>query len=343
MARAPTLSIIVPTLNESDVIARQVAHLQQQYLGADIVVADGGSEDDTCERAVEAGARVVTAPRGRAAQMNIGADQARADTLLFLHADCRFESAGQLKSALHAFAAVTHSGQRVAGHFGLRFTDRPAGHEQLFRFMEAKTRSGRRGTINGDQGLLIRRRYFSQLGGFDESLPFLEDQRIAARIFDSGRWLLLPGTLETSARRFDTEGPLQRYAMMALIMSLHDNGLEDMIEELPQLYVEQGKTRKLRMEPVARQVRKRLLRELIKDPRFALDVGRFVRNNLWQLAFLMDVRSGAVDAGPWTTRFDRKIRPKLDHPLIDLIAAMGGAGGLLVLWPLLERMTSRPA
>ncbi len=337
MARAPVLSIIIPTLNEGEHIASLVEHLQQQCADAEILVADGGSTDDTVDRARAAGARLVIASRGRGAQMNCGARQARAEILLFLHADCGFERAGQLPSALGKFTDARTRSCDVAGHFGLRFVDKPAGYDRLFRFMEAKTRSGRRGTINGDQGLLIHRDYFSRLGGFDESLPFLEDQRIAAKIFDSGKWILLPGTLQTSARRFVSEGPFQRYAMMALIMSLHDNGLEDMIADLPQLYVEQSRTRTLQLEPIAREVRRRLLRELSANPKLALRVGQFVRDNLWQLAFMLDINSGEADAGPWTRRFDRGLRPHLDHPAAELLAAVGGAGGLLVLWPLFER------
>ena len=84
--------------------------------------------------------------------------------------------------------------------------------------MEAKTRSGRPGTVHGDQGLLIHRADFDALGGYREQLPYFEDVYLSDAIFRSARWELLPDALHTSARRFVREGVRQRYALMAVMM-----------------------------------------------------------------------------------------------------------------------------
>ncbi len=83
-----TLSIIMPVLNEAEGIAAALAALQGfRARGVEVIVADGGSADDTIELARPFADKVVSAPRGRAVQMNAGAAVARGDVLLFLHAD----------------------------------------------------------------------------------------------------------------------------------------------------------------------------------------------------------------------------------------------------------------
>lgn len=345
MVSRPELSIIVPVLNEADGVERLIAHLQRQELETELILIDGGSSDETVALARRSGARVAVAARGRGSQMNQGAQLASAEMLCFLHADSLFECDSQLAQSLTLFSQQAFRKDRLAGHFGLRFVDQPPGNRRLFRFMEAKTISHRRGTINGDQGLLLHRQYFDWLGGFDESMPILEDQRLATKIFDSGRWILLPGKLQTSARRFAAEGTWQRYALMALIMSLHDNGLADVIDQFPDLYVEQSEARELQVSPFAKAARVRLASALRRDPALSLRVGRFVQKNLWQLPFWLDVWLGNSESAPWTKRFERRVMPRLDHPLLELLAAAGGAGLLLAVIPGFERASAliRPA
>jgi len=89
------ISIIVPILNEAAAMPTLVEEVERLELaGAEVVVVDGGSVDDTCRLATEAGVRLVVAPRGRAVQMNAGAAVATGDVLLFLHADTRLPADG---------------------------------------------------------------------------------------------------------------------------------------------------------------------------------------------------------------------------------------------------------
>src|SRR5262249_58307871 len=90
----PTMSIIMPVLDEAPLIGaalQALAPLRQR--GVEVVVVDGGSRDNTMDLARSLADRVITAPRGRAAQMNAGAEAARGDVLLFLHADTRLPDA----------------------------------------------------------------------------------------------------------------------------------------------------------------------------------------------------------------------------------------------------------
>lgn len=340
MPRKPELSVIIPALNEAENLPGLLDALCAQTLPVEIVVADGGSRDATCAEVERRGLLLVRAARGRAAQMNAGAAASSGAHLLFLHADSILESQGMLANALAAFEAVRrHSAELLAGHFALRFVRTRPDADAMFRFMEAKTRSGRRGTINGDQGFLMSRATFDAFGGFDARLPFLEDQRLADKIFQAGRWVLLPGELRTSARRFEAEGHRQRYALMALMMAMHELGLEEFFQHAPQLYPEQRHTSELSLKPFLDLARELLLRRLKHDPRLFLRAGRCVRGNAWQLALMLDLRGERCE-GVWLDRYDRRLAARLDHPAADAVAACLATGFIWGLAPQAERLAA---
>lgn len=326
MSIAGRISVIVPTLNERDALPALLDALRaQQGIDLECVVADGGSDDGTVELARTRGTTVIACSRGRGWQMNAGARTASGEWLLFLHADSGIEDPGLLGRALAALQNEVSGETVVAGHFALRFARSDAGHDRFFRFLEAKSASNRPSTINGDQGLLIARRHFDRLGGFDESLPMFEDQRIAARIFACGRWVLLPGQLVTSARRFEAEGHAARHTLMAIMMGAHAAGLHEFFREVPQLYVAQRESRQLQLTPFRRALREILTRRRPGEMLDALwQCGRLVRENAWQLALLRDL---ARDDGRSLRFFDRRIAPLLDNPLAD-----GAAAALVAAW-----------
>jgi rSAM/selenodomain-associated transferase 2 len=334
MARVPSheLSVIVPVLNEADALPSLLEQLRaQKNVALEILVADGGSSDASVARAEAAGARVVRAPRGRGKQMNAAAALARGEYLLFLHADSSLTSPVQLRDALAALRTESLRDARVAGHFPLRFVRSVAGHDFFYRHLEEKTTIQREGTINGDQGALLSAAYFRELGGFDERLPFLEDQRLAARIFAGGRWILLPGVLHTSARRFETEGVYRRYTLMAIIMGMHAAGVEEFFRRAPKVYVDQNAAAGLPVLPYLVIVRD-ILREAgpAGALRISLRCGHYVRSNSWQLFFPLDVcLRGVLGPGraPFLRFHDRVIRPLTDHALGDAII-----GALVVVW-----------
>lgn len=332
---APDLSVIVPTLDEAAALPLLLDQFERQDgVHLEVIVADGGSRDDTVELARARGARVVAAPRGRAAQMNAGARAATAPTLLFLHADSAFSSNTQLRDALALLDGdVARGGRRVAGHFALRFARNAQGGALFYRYLEAKTPLNRPGTINGDQGLLLRADFFADLGGFDERLPFLEDQRIAAAIFAQGRWITLPGRLATSARRFEREGRVRRYTLMSLIMGMDAAGAEAFFADAPRVYAAQHETEYLRLLPYLALAWRVLLRA---GPLGALGIlyraGRYARGNAWQLFFWWDVLFG-LSRRPALRLHDRFIGPVIANPVGDAVAAALIAIWFLVILP----------
>lgn len=345
------LSIVIPTLNEAGTLPMLLGQLRrQQGVNCEIVVADGGSTDATLTLAQAAGARIVTAPRGRAAQMNAGAAVARGEHLLFLHADSGLPEPAHLREALATLREASAADGRCAGHFALRFTRRFADHGLFYRYLEEKTALNRPGTINGDQGLLLRADFFRELGGFDERLPFLEDARIADRIFERGRWLLLPGRLHTSARRFEAEGAYRRYTLMSLIMGLHAAGANEFFERAPSVYAAQSETGRLRLGPYLALARA-VLREggWRRGGAILLRAGRYTRQNSWQMFFWLDVllrRALGSGRHPFLRFHDRVFRPLTNNVLADGLAALLIAAWFLGVLPaacaLLDRRAGAP-
>ncbi|MGH8457206.1 MAG: TIGR04283 family arsenosugar biosynthesis glycosyltransferase [Stenotrophobium sp.] len=324
---APQLTVIIPTLDEAAGLPRLLAQLRaQRGIALEIIAADGGSTDGTPQISAAAGARAITSPRGRGRQMNAGAAAARAETLLFLHADSQLETPNLLAdafAALHRAVAET-GGSRIAGHWPLHFTAYPPQAAPFYRHLEGKTALNRPYTINGDQGLLISARWFRELGSYDERLPFLEDQRMAAKIFAQGRWLLLPGRLATSARRFEAEGRRERYTLMALIMGLHAAGADEFFAQAPAIYAAQRETGRLDLAPFLSAIRETLRQR----GRLATlcRAGRFVRENTWQLFYWRDQRHSAAGL-PRLRFYDRYLHRLTQNPLADVLATL-----LLSLW-----------
>lgn len=197
--RKSTISVVIPTLNEAACIEDTLANVQAQDGPVEVIVVDGGSDDGTRERA-QRQARVTRAPRGRATQMNRGAQETSGDVLLFLHADSRLPPEG-LSAIRHALADPTVEG----GTFRLRF-DRDG---PLLRLYSLCTRLSWSRLCFGDRGQFLRRSVFEELGGFPE-WPLFEDLEMAHRLCKRGGFCFLPQHVTTSARRFDRYGRLRQ-------------------------------------------------------------------------------------------------------------------------------------
>lgn len=254
MSHNSSLSVIIPTLNEECSLPQLLKALnKQEQVQLELIVADGGSTDKTQEIALSHEALWVSTEKGRGMQMNAGAAVASGDFLLFLHADSKLEDNNQfLANALQKIMAVEkNSGhKRVAGHFRLKFKREKKGSEFIFRHMEEKTGLNRTNTTNGDQGFLLRREFFHELRGFDYSMLFLEDQKLAENIRAKGKWVTLPGILVTSARRFELEGVTRRYILMSIIMGLYSTETEAFFKRVQGLYKVQSETEKLLLWPI---------------------------------------------------------------------------------------------
>jgi rSAM/selenodomain-associated transferase 2 len=329
----PELSVVVPTLNEAAALPSLLAELAQQTgIALEVLVADGGSSDASVAVAERAGARVVRAPRGRGAQMNAAAAVARGEYLLFLHADSGLGSPLLLRDALAALRQeIAARGANAAGHFPLRFARSSDAHAFFYRGLEEKTAINRPDTINGDQGTLLAAAHFRALGGFDERLPFLEDQRLAAKIFAQGRWIVLPGRLITSARRFESEGVYRRYTLMAIMMGMHASGTDAFFARARGVYASQDQARELDVRPYCW-----LVRTLLWETRWrgalgiSLRNGRYVRSQSWQLFFWCDLLLRPL-LGPGRHPFLR-FHDRVVHPLTAHVVADAITGAFVVLW-----------
>lgn len=212
------LSLIIPTLDAAEPLARGLAALAPELSRIEIVVADGGSADGTVGVAVAAGAKVLKAPKGRGTQLRAGAEAATGEWLLFLHADTRLEPGWLTVS--ETFIADPANAERAAV-FRLTLGD---GDKRARRIEKGAAWRGRvLGLAYGDQGLLISRRFYWALGGHPP-IPLMEDVALIRRIGRS-RLAILDHAAVTSAARYRRDGWLLRPARNVALVTLYFLGV----------------------------------------------------------------------------------------------------------------------
>jgi rSAM/selenodomain-associated transferase 2 len=202
-----SFSIVVPVLDEAAGIAAALADLAPlRQQGAEIVVVDGGSRDDTRALAAPFADRLVDSPRGRALQMNAGARAARGAVLVFLHADTRLPAA-----ALEAIASGLERTGRAWGRFDVDMS----GHGALLLLVAAmmNLRSRVSGVATGDQAMFVRRDAFEAAGGFP-AIGLMEDVALSKILKRGSPPLCLRERVVTSARRWERHGTLRTIALM---------------------------------------------------------------------------------------------------------------------------------
>jgi len=199
------LSVIVPVLNEAGTIA---AHLESlaplRERGVEIVVVDGGSADETVEAARSGSDRVLVGARGRARQMNAGAQAASGEALLFLHADTRLP---QDADSLVLGALRTSAW----GRFDVAIDGASPLLPVVARMMNARSRLT--GIATGDQAIFATREAFRRVGGFRD-LPLMEDIALSRDLKRLGRPGCLGAKVTTSGRRWDKQGALATILLM---------------------------------------------------------------------------------------------------------------------------------
>ncbi len=335
----PELSIIIPTLNEADTLPLLLDDLGRQAdINIQVIVSDGGSADATCERAetVFASGQLCGSccrgPSGRGRQLNAGAMVAKSDWLLFLHADSRLDDPGQLKTALDVL--TKHHEQSVsdssAGRFALRFDAQERDADFGLYFYQAKAQLGRFGCIHGDQGMLMTKAFFQRVGPFREDLPVMEDTSLAEIIHTQGQWLLLPGEIVTSARRFRAEGIKARQTLNALMMNFRSIGWLEFFDKSPDLYRQQDRSQPLRLRPFFSLIRTLLDAMPFKDRwHLWMATGGYVRSQAWQIGLAMDCRRAfAQGLGPgeqgdrWLRWFDHSFEPMTNHVVGRAVTAL---------------------
>jgi len=297
---APELSVIVPVLNEAAEIPAFLADLRcQRQIMYEIIIVDGGSTDATTTMLQQEDIRTINSPRGRGQQLNAGAEAARGDWLLFLHVDSRFTDPLAWRNGIDFLSRSR--GRRIAGHFALKFLTDGGKNTKGYDFYERKARTSRPETIHGDQGFLLHRSLQQQVGSFRTDLPVMEDTDFAERLRTIGQWQLLSAEIQTSVRRFESEGLWQRQLLGALMMCFRSIGWSEFFERAPAVYRLQADAGRLRLAPFFNLVAD-LLAAKPAGQRWQLwyASGSYVRRHGWQLFFAADCcrasRQGRVTA-----------------------------------------------
>jgi rSAM/selenodomain-associated transferase 2 len=337
------LSVIVPTLNEQDTVIKLLNDLQaQQGIALEIIIVDGGSHDNTADHCHRIAARaqlpvsVLSSDAGRAVQMNHGAAAATASELLFLHADTRLHDPNLLKAGLDCLRQqrARLGSNRIAGHFGLRFERSNEAYPLAYYFYESKTKINRADTINGDQGFMLAKPFFQALGGFDTSLPYMEDARLARNIFAQGKWISLPGYVWSSARRFEVEGLKERQILNSFLCNFDHMGLKQFFDQAKAVYRTQSHTGRLRLKPFLLLIHRMSLKLGFKRwAKMWYDTGAYVAANAWQLAFLLDCAQHfkhrlqlecppGEGETPRLRYYDKRFKPAVESPPGRLLAAL---------------------
>lgn len=194
------ISIIIPTLNEASHIGRLLEHLLSNSSPdqiQEIIVVDGGSSDGTLEIVSTFNfVRIVTSEKGRAKQLNKGAQKAESDIFYFLHADS-LPPEGFDRLILEAISQGAE-----AGCFRLKFESnhwwlRLAGWFTQFNWKLCR---------GGDQSLFISKALFKDIGGYDESYSIYEDNILIEQLFKRNTHVVIKEPILSSARRYEYHG-----------------------------------------------------------------------------------------------------------------------------------------
>jgi rSAM/selenodomain-associated transferase 2 len=212
-ARLPSVSVIVPVLNEARLIGDFLRRLGNLAADLEIIVVDGGSNDQTASIARPLADQTIVTVRGRALQMNAGAALAHGEILWFLHADST-PPADTVEKMHTALADLRNAG----GCFRLRFP-RP---QLIYRVSDSLGNLGVKvfGFALGDHGIFCRRSAFFRIGGYS-NVPILEDAELYRGLRKVGKMKQLQQTIVSDPRTFERWGPFRTTAVYFLILVLY--------------------------------------------------------------------------------------------------------------------------
>jgi rSAM/selenodomain-associated transferase 2 len=226
-ARTVFLSVIVPVLNEAPLIGEFLGKVRA-VAGpeSEIIVVDGGSSDGTGPIAERLADHLITASRGRASQMNAGAQIARGEVLWFLHADLEMPP-----TSVHRIRSRLADPHVVGGCFRLRFPR----SELIYRVSDSLGNLGVGvfGFALGDHGIFCRRAVFNRAGGYPD-VPILEDAEIYRRLRREGTMRQLREEIVSDPRAYEVHGAYRTTAVYFSILALYVLGAP--IDSLNQIY-----------------------------------------------------------------------------------------------------------
>lgn len=210
------ISIIIPTLNEASEIGGTLTELRSLEGSFEIIVADGGSSDETCDIARQMGASVINADQGRGIQLHSGALAATGSVLWFLHADSI-----PPKDALARIQEALSDVRVAGGNFALRFGGDRRAAAFMTRFYDKIRHIG---LFYGDSGIFVRGDIYREIGGF-KPLPLFEDLELIGRLKRHGKLVRLESVIITSSRRFDNRPFLPVFLRWVLYQCLYWIGI----------------------------------------------------------------------------------------------------------------------
>lgn len=206
------ISIIIPVLNEASKIAKTIT-VAKSGKNVEILVVDGGSQDNTVEIVQALGLKILFASPSRANQMNVGAKAATGEILLFLHADTHLPAKFDRSVRL-----VLCQPNTIAGAFALQID----GSLKGLRLVEkgVNWRSHFLSLPYGDQAIFVKTETFKALGGFSQ-LPIMEDFEFVLKLRNCGRIAIIPTPVITSSRRWQKLGVWQTTIMNQLAIAAY--------------------------------------------------------------------------------------------------------------------------
>lgn len=228
------ISIIIPVLNESKSIEKTLLGLEFALRqGHELVIVDGGSTDDTLEKCKQhlinlpyttTSFKIVSASKGRACQMNVGAVYASNDVLVFLHADTLVPD--------NFVYAIVHSLQHKPWGF---FKVRLSAGGYIFKLVSffINLRSCVSGIATGDQAIFVTKNLFKRINGYKE-LPLMEDIELSRSLKKHSRPCCVNSFVTTSSRKWETEGVFKTIFLMWKIRLLYFMGISS--HKLVKLY-----------------------------------------------------------------------------------------------------------
>jgi rSAM/selenodomain-associated transferase 2 len=224
------ISIIIPVLNEATIIKKTLSQLTQ-YSEIEIIVVDGGSQDNTVAIAKSSAKVITVIGKGRAGQMNAGANVAQSDILLFLHADTQLPA-----NFIELVSKTLKQNQIIAGAFELAID--ASGIPLRGIEILVKVRSRLLSLPYGDQALFISKQAFIKAGGFAD-LPIMEDFEFIQRVGKLGRIAIAPAAVTTSGRRWQKLGVWQTTLINQLMIAGYYLGISP--AKLSKFYRSRGK------------------------------------------------------------------------------------------------------